>query len=238
MNTAVNQRPYPIQTVSQLTAHIKGVLDETFADVAVVVGKKYVFSAWGKLRNPNVNTNSFTDNVDLTAVINLKMGTGIVQTFTVTSKGQPIEGWQRFYGEFTIPSTGVDNMDVVFTNSGASGRNGFIDDVRIHPYDASMVSYVYDPVSYKLVSELDANNYASFLGYEEQGSVSNAKKETAYARFQPAMPIKNAPRIPPITDARPCAKSQTPMESASLPFGECERTYASPPTQSALAIAE
>jgi exodeoxyribonuclease VII large subunit len=36
MNTALNQRPYPIQTVSQLTAQIKGVLDSSFQDVAVV----------------------------------------------------------------------------------------------------------------------------------------------------------------------------------------------------------
>jgi exodeoxyribonuclease VII large subunit len=36
MTTALNQRPYPIQTVSQLTAQIKGVLDNTFQDVAVV----------------------------------------------------------------------------------------------------------------------------------------------------------------------------------------------------------
>src|SRR5246127_3600003 len=36
MNTALNQRPYPIITVAQLTAQIKGVLDDNFGDVAVV----------------------------------------------------------------------------------------------------------------------------------------------------------------------------------------------------------
>ena len=36
MTTALDQRPYRIQTVSQLTAQIKGVLDSTFQDLAVV----------------------------------------------------------------------------------------------------------------------------------------------------------------------------------------------------------
>lgn len=36
MNTVASQRPYPLQTVSQLTAQIKGVLDKNFQDIAVV----------------------------------------------------------------------------------------------------------------------------------------------------------------------------------------------------------
>src|SRR6185437_2075699 len=36
MNTALNQRPYPVLSVSQFTAQIKGVLENTFHDVAVV----------------------------------------------------------------------------------------------------------------------------------------------------------------------------------------------------------
>jgi exodeoxyribonuclease VII large subunit len=36
MNTLPSTRPYPLQTVSQLTAQIKGVLDQNFQDIAVV----------------------------------------------------------------------------------------------------------------------------------------------------------------------------------------------------------
>jgi exodeoxyribonuclease VII large subunit len=36
MNTAVQQRPHPVQTVSQLTAQIRSVLEGTFHDIAVV----------------------------------------------------------------------------------------------------------------------------------------------------------------------------------------------------------
>jgi hypothetical protein len=147
------------------------------------LNKKYVVSAWGKLRNANGNVLNYKDNSDLSIEVKLKLAGVTVQTNTFTSKGDLVEGWQRFYGEFTIPSSGVDGMEVIFHNNsddpGSTARVAYFDDLRVHPYNASMMSYVYDPVSYKLVSTLDANNYASYINYDEQGSVSNAKKETS-----------------------------------------------------------
>jgi hypothetical protein len=41
-----------------------------------------------------------------------------------------------------------------------------------------MKSYVYDPVSLRLVAELDANNYAAFYEYDEEGTLIRTKAET------------------------------------------------------------
>jgi hypothetical protein len=41
-----------------------------------------------------------------------------------------------------------------------------------------MHSYVYDPVTLKLMAELDDNNFASFYEYDEEGNLSRTKKET------------------------------------------------------------
>jgi hypothetical protein len=41
-----------------------------------------------------------------------------------------------------------------------------------------MKSYVYDPVSLRLWSELDDRNYATFYEYDEQGNLTRTKKET------------------------------------------------------------
>jgi len=41
-----------------------------------------------------------------------------------------------------------------------------------------MKSYVYDPVNLRLISELDANNYAAFYEYDEEGTLIRTKVET------------------------------------------------------------
>jgi hypothetical protein len=41
-----------------------------------------------------------------------------------------------------------------------------------------MKSYVYDPVSLRVVAELDANNYATFYEYDEEGTPVRTKAET------------------------------------------------------------
>ena len=41
-----------------------------------------------------------------------------------------------------------------------------------------MKSFVYDPVSLRLMAELDANNYATFYEYDDQGNLIRVKKET------------------------------------------------------------
>ena len=55
----------------------------------------------------------------------------------------------------------------------------YVDDIRMHPFNANMKSYVYDPVTLRLSAELDENNYASFYEYDEEGQLVRVKKETS-----------------------------------------------------------
>jgi hypothetical protein len=71
---------------------------------------------------------------------------------------------------------GVYAMTLNFVNSGPGQL--YVDDIRIHPFNANMKSYVYDPVNLRLVAELDANNYASFYEYDEEGTLIRTKAET------------------------------------------------------------
>ena len=41
-----------------------------------------------------------------------------------------------------------------------------------------MKSFVYNPQSLRLMSELDENNYASFYEYDDEGTLTRVKKET------------------------------------------------------------
>ncbi len=93
---------------------------------------------------------------------------------TLYPTGPIIDGWQRYEGYFTPAGSGT--ASVSFVNN--SGNTIYFDDIRIHPFNASMTSYVYDPVSLRLVAELDQNNYASFYEYDEDGTLVRKKAET------------------------------------------------------------
>jgi YD repeat-containing protein len=62
------------------------------------------------------------------------------------------------------------------------GKNGagnvYFDDIRIHPFNADMKSYVYDPRTLRLMAELDENNYTTYYDYDEEGQLVRVKKET------------------------------------------------------------
>jgi len=53
-----------------------------------------------------------------------------------------------------------------------------LDDLRLHPFNANMKSFVYDPVTLRLAAELDENNFASFYEYDDDGTLVRVKKET------------------------------------------------------------
>jgi hypothetical protein len=102
--------------------------------------------------------------------------TGNVTLTKLYPAGEIIDGWQRIAGEFTVPA-GVTQVKVNLVNDN-TGTDSFFDDVRIHPFNASMKTYVNDPETFWLVAELDDNNYATFYEYDKEGKLIRIKKET------------------------------------------------------------
>ena len=41
-----------------------------------------------------------------------------------------------------------------------------------------MKSFVYDPITLRLMAEMDERNYATFYEYDEEGALTRVKKET------------------------------------------------------------
>ncbi|TGV01071.1 leucine-rich repeat domain-containing protein [Flavivirga rizhaonensis] len=91
-------------------------------------------------------------------------------------KGAIIDGWQRISTSFTIPNDAA-YMKVTLKNKG-DGLNAYFDDVRMHPFNSNIKSFVYDPVTQRLQAELDENNYATFYEYDTEGGLVRVKKET------------------------------------------------------------
>ncbi len=98
-----------------------------------------------------------------------------------TQKSVIIDGWQKVDEiiTFTVPQglQGIVYCKWSFKNT-SSTQKGYIDDIRIHPLHSNMVSHVYDIYTNRKVAELDANNFATFYEYNEEGTVIRVKKET------------------------------------------------------------
>ncbi len=136
----------------------------------VAPGKKMLFSGWVREACAPPCTNvSYSDSK-----VELDFGSaGALVSLKPT--GAIIDGWQKVEGEFTVPQTAT-TMKLRLVNSGTA--ENYWDDIRIHPFNSDMKSYVYDPVNLRLVAELDANNYATFYEYDEEGGLVRTKVET------------------------------------------------------------
>ncbi|WP_084050298.1 leucine-rich repeat domain-containing protein [Aquimarina macrocephali] len=108
---------------------------------------------------------------------------GVMDTHGLQFKpqGLVIEGWQQVSGSFTIP---VDAHQMTLSLENTSSEvNVYFDDIRFHPYDGNMKTFVYDPATQRLMSELDENNFATFYEYDAEGGLVRIKKETERGVF-------------------------------------------------------
>lgn len=147
-----------------------------------IPGKEYVFSAWTNQSNPFI-ARTFASNADK-AKVTLKFfddTPSLVDTKVITTKeGTPIiESWQQLTDAFIVPNDAV-KMEIVLENISSSSNSLYtvtFDDIRIHPFNGSMKSYVYDS-RLRLSAELDEYNFATFYNYDEQGMLTKVRKET------------------------------------------------------------
>ena len=133
-------------------------------------GEKYVVGGWvnAPAQLKNSETTSFTG-----VYIEIRYSDGTsVQCYP---KGNIIDGWQRISETIVIPED-ASKMTIALKNS--SGAKAYFDDIRFHPFNATMKSYVYDPETLRLSAELDDENYATFYDYDEEGALVRVRKET------------------------------------------------------------
>lgn len=100
-----------------------------------------------------------------------------LQSFKFKPEGKIINGWQKITGKF-IAGDDAYVMKVIVENSNSNSAS-LLDDLRIHPINGSMKSFVYDKNNFRLRAELDDNNYATFYEYDLEGNLIRIKKETS-----------------------------------------------------------
>lgn len=128
---------------------------------------KYILSAWVKGEEANKNSSYENPEIEVSFV-------GSSENYPFAPSGKIIDDWQRIDGIVTVPA---DATDIVIKLDCQTGTC-FFDDIRFVPVNGSMISYVYDPVTLKLVAQLDERNYATLYEYDEEGKLIRVKKET------------------------------------------------------------
>jgi hypothetical protein len=141
---------------------------ECLFSFAPIPGQEYVISAWVQQSNKEKEMKYTGPAIGLDFTNGTSAG-------PFTAKGAIIDGWQRIDTTFTVPPAATDISVRLLNNS---TDEVYFDDIRIHPVKASLKSFVYDPISMRLMAELDENNYATFYEYDEEGSLIRVKKET------------------------------------------------------------
>jgi len=127
---------------------------------------QYILSAWIKETGTNLQAATSYQNSQI--IVNAGLG-----QIVFSPAGQIIDGWQRVEGVFTANSIGEIQLELK-----SLAGTSYFDDIRIFPYDGSMMSYVYDPITLRLMAELDERNYAKLYEYDEEGKLIRVKKET------------------------------------------------------------
>jgi hypothetical protein len=153
--------PYHIQNADLLGLFAPNLNEE----------RKYVLSFW--VRGGQVS-NVCTNYTDIETSITI---TGNPSLSSTLKKSPIIDGWQQYEYEFTIPSVSVGTINITMRNQNLNNP-AYFDDVRIFPSSSNIKTFVYNYKNYRFLAELDANNYATFYEYNEEGMLIRVKKET------------------------------------------------------------
>jgi len=143
-------------------------------DLQLQGGKEYLLSAWLSINDKNLVTPVLGSNLGIRVSYYDEDDVQLGDTLLMPN-GNIIEGWQKLEGKFTYPEE-ASSIELTFTPG--TSTTLYIDDLKLHPVDGNMQSYVYELDTYRLRAVIDENNYASKYFYDAEGNLYLVKKET------------------------------------------------------------
>lgn len=170
-NVSVNKQADKCNPGTQVLTSMKANSNTVLPGFSPLTGKMVLISAW--VKEGQVCTVPTYTNSQIGIVVKRSSGNPVSSIATPT--GNIIEGWQRFEQVISLPA---DATELSITLQANGSTTVYFDDVRVHPYNANMKSFVYNPVNLRLMAELDENNYATFYEYDDDGTLIRLKKET------------------------------------------------------------
>lgn len=138
--------------------------------------QKYVLCFWAKTETRNPVEFDYTG---IAPIVMVNSSSVIVPGSLKKSK--LINDWQRYEVLFTIPAyTSAPSTipELLLQIENTSGQKIYVDDIRVHPFEANLKSFVYGMYDLRYNAQLDENNFATFYEYDEEGKLVRTKKET------------------------------------------------------------
>lgn len=160
----------------------------------LIEGKEYQFSGWFSTGN-NLslqmlhNSDGLFESEFKVEFVNEANTVLSYMTYKESDilSGTFIDEWQKFTLNFVMPA-GAKYARIVLprtkevahpTSAGDYIQYALYDDLRIQPRESVVACYVYNNQNQRLEAELDANNYATFYYYDDEGNLFLVKRETA-----------------------------------------------------------
>lgn len=147
------------------------------------VGEKYILQAWvssdlgGAVAVENLNAIPEAKiQVNFYNDVNQLIGS----TNEYSAQGPVVEGWQLMEQEFAVPPN-TSKVKLVFVNkhtASTAGSSVYFDDVRVFKFNGSMISYVYDQETMRLIAELNQDNFYTKYIYNEAGELVKTNVES------------------------------------------------------------
>jgi hypothetical protein len=150
-NTGASEYTYAFNTGNPASGEI--------SPFRFATGTKYLVQFWAK----RLSGTKFSDGD-----IKIEHNSTVVNTKVKTGS---IDGWYQVEAIVDVTSSAAVNLKIP--------GNIYIDDIRALPSKANMKSFVYDPLNFRLMAQLDENNFATFFEYDQEGLLLRTKKETA-----------------------------------------------------------
>lgn len=168
---AVTKMADPCAPGVQVLKEMKADINTVLPPFSPLTKKNVLISAWVK-EAQDCTVPSYTN---CQIGITIETEGADPQLIIAAPSGNIIEGWQRIEKVVALPET-ASRLFINFQSKNST--TVYFDDVRIHPYNANMRSFVYNPLNLRLMAELDQNNYATFYEYDDEGTLIRLKKET------------------------------------------------------------
>jgi hypothetical protein len=149
-------------------------------DQMALYNSPYVLSLWVSQNSQPWTYAGGGDNVGVYVKCYNASNSLLSTSSLMSPSGNVIEKWQRIEAEFTPPSSTAYITITFQTDADNTGSpiTNYFDDLRIFPKLSNVSTSVYDPQNFRIRAVLDANNYATFYSYDEEGKLFMVKKET------------------------------------------------------------